>query len=316
MLRVSVITITWRPGFIDSMVQALRAQTLRKEEWEWVLVDDLWEKRKEAVAEYVGDSLNLVHIPPREIKPYSATGIAFNTGLQHASGQLAYFMADYSYPHPRCLERHWYIYRKYGPKVMTIGPLVDRLTQNGKSVWTGAQPIPTTVQVGDKTITYPEHSPAVELKLKPDYNQPIPENLISVWAEEFVPRWPVYLPMDWRIGYTVFDPKSQRAVPCVSVERNLFESNPGGQWWYGGRNDSASLEALRAVGGMVESEQHEGTDANLSRRLREYGCRLLVDREAPCYILPHPNRKPEKGHYPTGVVTSSLWPYDFRREGR
>ena len=42
---VTVLTITYRTGYIDTMVQALRAQSLEPDRWEWVLVDDLWERR-------------------------------------------------------------------------------------------------------------------------------------------------------------------------------------------------------------------------------------------------------------------------------
>ena len=42
MVDVTVLTIAYRAGYIDTMVQALQAQTLDKSRWEWVLVDDRW----------------------------------------------------------------------------------------------------------------------------------------------------------------------------------------------------------------------------------------------------------------------------------
>ncbi|GAG63016.1 unnamed protein product, partial [marine sediment metagenome] len=63
--KITVLTIIYRPGYIDSMVAALEAQTFR--EFEWVLVDDLYEQRKDLVKDYIGGAFPLTHIPPRKI---------------------------------------------------------------------------------------------------------------------------------------------------------------------------------------------------------------------------------------------------------
>ena len=46
-MKISVLTFTYRPGYIDNMTQALRDQTLK--DFEWLLIDDLWEQRKDVV---------------------------------------------------------------------------------------------------------------------------------------------------------------------------------------------------------------------------------------------------------------------------
>lgn len=284
-VKVTVLTITWRPGYIDTMAQALFSQTMPKENWEWILVDDLSEIRHEAVANFVQDKIpNFLHLPPREIKPYSATATAVNTGLAQAQGELVYFMADYTYPHPRCLERHWEIFQRYGPKVLTIGPLVDGITLQGKSVFQGAPPVWLTVKVGDKLIQYWEHLPPVDWPLKPDFEQVRPENYISIFKKPFRPVWPQNLPPDWRLGQ----------VCQVSVAPNVYETFDF-HWWWGGRNDSASLAMLREVGGLEEANQaqHGGLEVEMVQKMMARGCRLLVDRKVPCYILPHPIRKRE-----------------------
>lgn len=293
MVKVSVLTITYRPGYILELLQALTRQTLPPDQWEWVLVDELAHRREQAVRDYVGDTVNLVYIP-LEPSPMTNTVKAFNLGFHHARGELIYCLADYVFPHPRALERHWGIYEKYGPRVIISGPLIDGITITGSSVFTGARPVMHTVLVGGRPITYPEHLPTILLKLKPDYLAPRPENLLSIFQDPFVPTWPQRLATDWRM--------SQMAE--VSLERDVYECfSPA--WWYAGRNDSAPVAMLKAAGGLVESRPgfHGGMEVELAARMMALGARYLVDRVAPAYILPHPTRKPEKFDYPTAVST-------------
>lgn len=275
--KISVLTIMYRPGYLDSMTQCLREQTFK--DFEWILVDDLWEQRKDILREYVGNSLNLKHIPPREVRPYSCSAMAVNTGLIHAEGELIYFMNDYMYLHPRVLERHWEIYSKYGPKVLISGPLIDAIVASGKSVWAGAPAMPIQIKNEEgNIITYPELTPPIPFPLKDNFEEPTPDNLISIFREPFQPTWPKTFPPDWRLGH----------ISKFSIDKNLCENdNPN---WFWGRNDSAPLKALLDINGMDEAldGRRGGADADLGARLKAYGCRLLVDREVPCYILPHP----------------------------
>lgn len=290
MIRVSVLTITYRPGYILELARALKAQTLPREHWEWVLVDELWEERQQAVATLVNGSLDLHHIPcPKS--PVTASTRAFNIGLSHCQGELVYCLADYMYPHPQALERHWGIYQKYGPRVLISGPLIDGITITGGSIGTGARPVWHQVLVGGQLITYPEHLPPVSLRLKPDFLSPTPENLLSILQEPFVPIWTARLATDWRMGQ----------MATVSLERDVYECmSPA--WWYAGRNDSASLAMLKAAGGMEERPGvHGGLEVELAARMMALGARYLVDRVAPAYILPHPTRKAEKGDYATAI---------------
>lgn len=297
-MKVSVITITYRPGYIDTITQALRNQTMPKDDWELVLVDDLWEIRKEIVARHIGNAFNFTHIPPREIKDYSATAIAINTGIVHAKGDLLYFSADYMYPHPRCLERHWEIFEKFKPGVLISGPLLDGINTKNQSVWLEAQPVETTVEVDGKPITYHEHSPAISWPMKPDSHLVQPENLISIWAEPFIPNWPETCPPDWRLGW----------IGNFQIDNNLYVNARGPTWWWLGRNDSGSREVLMAVNGMNETLDglHGGLDTEITFRLMELGCFHLVDSEAPAYVLPHPRRKKELKEVPKDRVWANL----------
>jgi hypothetical protein len=287
MVKVSVLTICYRPGYFDSMLDALQKQTMPRDQWEWVVVDEMAHLRGDVVRSFVGDSLRLVYVPmePREM---SATAEALNLGLGHCSGQLVYFMADYMYPSPRCLQRHWGIYRKYGPKVIISGLLIDGITLGGKSVAHDAVAVEEKVQVGDKWFAFPDFTPAVGLRMKANYKEPCPENYITIWEGKFVPRWPA-TPLDWRT----------HSISHTRLAPDLFKAHDY-RFFYAGRNDSAPLEALRAVGGLQgEYGRHGGLETAMAERLRLHGCGYLVDYQAPAYILPHPFRKPEIGEYPS-----------------
>lgn len=297
-MKVTVVTITYRPGYIDTITQALRNQTMPKDDWELILVDDLWETRKEAVAKYIGSAFNFTHIPPREIKDYSATAIAINTGIVHAKGDLIYFSADYMYPHPRCLERHWQIFEQFGPKIIISGPLLDGINTKNQSVWLKAQPVKTTVEVDGKPIVYHEHSPSISWPMKPDSQIVKPENFISIWAEPFIPVWPEHFLLDWRLGW----------IANFPVANNVFVNARGATWWWLGRNDSGSREILIAANGMNEALDgiHGGLDTEITSRLMELGCFHFVDTEVPAYVLPHPRRKKELREIPQNRVWANL----------
>lgn len=292
---VTVLTIAYRPGYIDTMVQALQAQSLDRERWEWVLVDDLWAQRKEAVARHINGAFNFQHMPPREIKPYSATGIAINTGLAAARGKLVYFMADYMYPHPECLWRHWYIYTFCGPpeyKVLISGPIIDGITCQGLSVWgltpeTLSKAWPVAVRVGDEVISYNEHMPALPVDIKDRAEVYTEDKAISIWAKPFIPQWPATPGLDWRMGGFLLE--SRARAP------DLFEFHGPACSWFAGRNDSADLELLKASGGLEEEPpgKHGGLETNWEQRMRDMGACYLVDQQAPAMILPHPTRKRE-----------------------
>lgn len=286
-VKVTVLTITFRPGYIDLMCAALDRQTMPKKDWEWVLVDDLWEQRHDVVQSYVGDSINLKHIPPREIKEYSATATAFNTGLRVAKGELVYFMSDYMYPHPRCLARHWQLYQQHGPKVFISGPLLDDLTRWGHSMYSGSIVPESLIQVGKDLYVTHENIPPVPVALRDGFDQAIPGNYISVLSSPFVPEWPEDRGVDWRVGALIYEAGNVWLDPITLWHK----SSP--TWWWAGRNDSAPLEMVRNAGGLDESEEwvHGGLDGALSTSLKAQGGRYLVDTSTPCYFLVHPANK-------------------------
>ncbi len=284
--KVSVVSICYRPGYFDTMIAGLKSQTFK--EFEWVVADDLLDIRKEAVANYIGGAFPFKHVKPKVVRDLSATASALNTALSFCTGELVYFMADYMYIHPRALQRHWYIYKRYGPKVIISGALIDAITVTGASIWTGHPPKIITVKVGDKNVTFPEHTPPLEWPMI-YAERPTQENLISIWAVEFKPAWGEIngYGLDWRTG----------ATANVKWEDGLYENVSGFQWFWAGRNDSGPLAVFKEVGGMDErlDGQHGGIEADMATRIKNLGYSYLIDTECPAYMLPHPFRKKETG---------------------
>ena len=274
-----MLLLTCRPGYIDTISQSLAAQTLDKSDWELVLVDELFHLRRDIVSSTM--QFNVKHVP-QEPSPVLQGTKAHNLGIKHCDGELIYFMCDYNFPHPRCLERHWEIYQRYGPKVFISGPLIDGITFSGGSVWMGAQPVMLELMLVSegRTIVCPENIPPILLGIKDNCERPISENLVSIFKSPFIPVWGRF-GTDWRVGQ----------ICDVSVEKNLYECNKGPQWWWT-RNDSApriDLDGMPEVN--TRSVGNTGCDTMMISKLVDKGYRYLVDREAPSYVLPHPWRK-------------------------
>ncbi len=284
MIKVSVVIVTARPGYIDTITDSLSNQTLSQDEWELILVDDFAKERGKAVMEYIdGRIKNFIHIPPREVKPYSAPVMALNTGIVHCRGELVYFMNDYCYPTPGCLARHWEIYSKYGPKVIISGRLIDDIVASGDSFWRGATPRLVEVSHGNEKRSYVDATPFIRVPLKDNFGDLTPDNFISVFKEQFIP--PPLPPddlADWRLGH----------ICGKFIDIGIYENTSihPWSWWWCGRNDSAPLEVLLDVNGLNEAFDgtHGGADGEVAHRMMQIGCRYLVDTTAPCYELIHP----------------------------
>ena len=118
-MKVSVLTTTVRPwNFLLRQLEALEAQTL--DDFEWVVVDNFTGPR---------DFTLKGRFPITLAKsrggqpPYMAEALAKNSGLSYCQGELVFFLNDYVLPTPKVLERHYQLYKEYGPKVMISGPL-------------------------------------------------------------------------------------------------------------------------------------------------------------------------------------------------
>lgn len=121
-MKISVLTVTYRLGHLDLTIDALKGQNFT--DFEWLFVDELFDRRQDAIKEYIGNAFPFWHVLPRETSQYTALASAMNTGLIYAEGKLVCFMHDYVYPHPEWLQRHWEIYQQFGPSVFITGPRI------------------------------------------------------------------------------------------------------------------------------------------------------------------------------------------------
>lgn len=287
MIRVSVVIVTSRPGYIDTIAESLGAQIMTQDDWELILVDDLCKERYNAVKEYLSGRIkNFKHIPPRQMKDYSAGCMAMNTGIIHSRGELLYFMNDYLYPQAGCLARHWEIYQRHGPKVIIHGPLIDGIVASGRSVWQGAPAEPTPIVEEGRTFYFWNLTPPIVVPLKEKFDVLSEETAISIFSQPFQPMPFLTILPDWRTGATMGE-----AIDDQVHENRAIDP---WSWWWGGRNASAPMEALLQVNGWDENfdGRHGGGDGDLgSRLMNKAGCRYLVDIKEPCYELIHPVRK-------------------------
>ncbi len=104
---ITVLTPTYRLLYKERQLEALSKQTFK--DFEWVIVDDSYDKNKGIEAPF-----KVKHIPPRLLVPYFALSAALNDGLTVSSGKYVFFMNDYVVPDEDCLRRHWEVQERGG----------------------------------------------------------------------------------------------------------------------------------------------------------------------------------------------------------
>lgn len=117
---ISVITVTNRYGGIDVNWTSLRRQTFT--DFEWILLDTLYDERKEAVRTYTKSDRRIIHCKQGAKDPDAKTWLnhAENEAIKKSSGELIVFLQDYIHIEPDALEKYWYLYTS-SPKSMITG---------------------------------------------------------------------------------------------------------------------------------------------------------------------------------------------------
>ena len=130
MVKISVGLIIKRAGGIDIAKYNMLSQTLPKDEFELIIVDELYEKRHDVVEEYFkGSGINLVHVNASKEnhpkwKPWSWTvPRSMNLALVHATGQLLTICGDYWVYSPTTLECMLAAWEKWGTQGICVNLL-------------------------------------------------------------------------------------------------------------------------------------------------------------------------------------------------
>ena len=129
MPKITVACMTKRPGGIDVAKYSMQKQTFK--DFEFVLIDELYDKRHSAVENYFrGSGIDFVHVNaskenhPRW-KPWSYTVCrSLNLSLAYARGELLVIAGDYLAFCPTALEAIWYAWEQWGRRglVAMLGP--------------------------------------------------------------------------------------------------------------------------------------------------------------------------------------------------
>lgn len=111
-MKISVIIPTVRPSeaLFGFQLPSLATQTLPKDEWELLLIDDYPESREQKVKEFAekhGLNVKWMRSKPPHWRTNEPIGCARNTGLIHAEGELCVFIDDFSWVKPKYLETMW-----------------------------------------------------------------------------------------------------------------------------------------------------------------------------------------------------------------
>jgi glycosyltransferase involved in cell wall biosynthesis len=111
-MKISVVIPTIRPSepLFRFQLPSLARQTMPKDEWELILVDDFPESREQKVKEFAeenGVNIKWMRSKPSYYRTNTAIACARNTGLIYADGELCVFIDDYSWVKPQYLETMW-----------------------------------------------------------------------------------------------------------------------------------------------------------------------------------------------------------------
>lgn len=158
-MRISVVVVTARPGGMDCLRTGLEAQTFDRNDFEVVIVDALYDRRKRLVTDYfAAKQIHCRHIPPRQrVFPIDAVPQARNAGIIKARGELILWLVDYSILPPDALREHWGVFEHFEKK--RAGMAAHRYLFPPKTVYDLPEYAPCRVfipQKGGVTYAYDE----------------------------------------------------------------------------------------------------------------------------------------------------------------
>jgi hypothetical protein len=129
-LTLSVIVTTYqRRAVLRNCLEALSRQTLPRDRFEVVVVDDGSQPSAAPVVEAFGDRLDVRFV---RLSTNVGLGQARNAGIEASRGDVLYFLDDDDEPAPRCLAEHLRTHADHGDEVEAVlgwtGPTADQAT--------------------------------------------------------------------------------------------------------------------------------------------------------------------------------------------
>lgn len=121
-MKISVLNITNKPGGIDVLKDNLDKQTV--EDFELIIIDALYDWRKEEVRQYFeGAKYRVIHRPepPKGTGDAWALNKSYNEGLRASGGTLIVSLQDYIWIPADGLEKFWDTWSEYGSKAAVCG---------------------------------------------------------------------------------------------------------------------------------------------------------------------------------------------------
>lgn len=129
-MKISVMTLTNRYGGIDIMWANLKRQT--EQDFEWVLVDGLWEEREEEVKAYVNDPrLKYIRQGKKVEGLHTYLAHADNEGFRNCEGELIVCVQDYIWIPHDSLEKYWF-HHQNNPQGLLVTGVGDQYSRPTK----------------------------------------------------------------------------------------------------------------------------------------------------------------------------------------
>ena len=268
-MKTSVITATSRKGYLPQIARALANQTMPPTDFEWIIVDDHFEKQRQIISGLLPESrpaCQIIHEPPDGLAEFYAPAAARNVGIRRATGELIYYSNEYMLPCPETLARHWELYQEHGEKTLLSGRIIE--------------PNPHC------KITLSLDRVKIDDGWRPDFGLTSANHIHPESRHREHACRPIESRPQEPGGTTLYEIKDMR-------------------WWWAGRNDSIPRSIVDAVcafhvehsmhtwkGAGPENEAFDGgygyPDQQLAEEAHQIcGCRYLFDTLAPAMEIPH-----------------------------
>jgi hypothetical protein len=129
-LTLSVIVTTYqRHAVLRDCLEALANQTLPRDKFEVIVVDDGSQPSAAPVVEAFGDRLDVTFV---RLETNVGLGQARNAGIEASRGDVLFFLDDDDEPAPRCLAEHLRTHADHGDDAEAVvgwtGPTADQAT--------------------------------------------------------------------------------------------------------------------------------------------------------------------------------------------